>query len=182
MFEYNVDDKIILRIIERRHAEELFQVIVANADYVGKWLPFARATTQVEDTITYVNSALQDFASGRGLVAGMWYREKLVGTIGLHINKSHQNASVGYWIDGSHEGKGIVTRACQALISYAFEELNLHRIEIRASTGNSRSRAIPERLGFVEEGVVRGAFKLYDEFQDSVIYGMLRDDWNRIGS
>ncbi|QSO52701.1 GNAT family N-acetyltransferase [Alicyclobacillus curvatus] len=178
MFTYIVDEEVSLRLVERRHVEELFQVIVTNADHVGRWLPFARATTQVTDTLAFVDSALIDFAAGKGLVAGIWYCSQLVGTIGLRIDKGHQSASVGYWIDSSHEGRGIVTRACRALINFAFDELKLHRIEIRANPGNVKSRAIPERLDFVEEGIVRGAFKLYDKFEDSIIYGLLCDEWH----
>jgi ribosomal-protein-serine acetyltransferase len=72
-----------------------------------------------------------------------------------------------------------MTKGCQALISYAFNDLELNRIEIRCATGNRKSCAIPERLGFVKEGVVRQAEWLYDHFVDHIIYGMLASEWKK---
>jgi len=177
MFKYVVDDAVSLSLIERRHAQELFELIVANADYVSEWLPFAKHTSDEKETLAFIESTLRDFSAGTGLNAGIWFENRLVGTIGLHINRSNDSASIGYWLGEAYEGKGIMTRACRALVNYAFNELKLHRIEIRANTGNTRSRAIPERLGFQQEGVIREAFKLYDTFKDSILYGVLDREW-----
>jgi ribosomal-protein-serine acetyltransferase len=50
-------------------------------------------------------------------------------------------------------------------------------VEVRAAPGNRRSRAIPERLGFRQEGILRDAEWLYDHYVDLVVYAMLADDW-----
>jgi ribosomal-protein-serine acetyltransferase len=65
----------------------------------------------------------------------------------------------------------------QALIDVGFTELGLHRIEIRAGVENVRSRAIPERLGFTREGVLRGEGRGSGGFYDLVVYGLLEDEW-----
>ncbi len=84
---------------------------------------------------------------------------------------------IGYWLGGEYEGKGIMTRACTALIDYGFGELGLNRIVIRASTENTRSQAVPLRLGFTREGVERQAEWLNDHFIDMIVYSMLRSEW-----
>lgn len=71
-----------------------------------------------------------------------------------------------------------MTKCCKALIDYGFHELKLQRIEIRAIQENLRSRAIPERLGFSQEGLIRQSIKLYDKFCDSVVYGLLASEWD----
>ena len=63
------------------------------------------------------------------------------------------------------------------MIEYAFRDLNMNRIEIRCGTGNAKSRAIPERMGFKNEGVARGSEWLHDRFIDLVVYAMLADEW-----
>lgn len=71
-----------------------------------------------------------------------------------------------------------MTRVAKALTDYAFTELQLNKIEIRAAVGNKKSRSIPERLGFVNEGCIRRAEWLYDHYVDHVVYGVLADEWN----
>jgi ribosomal-protein-serine acetyltransferase len=71
----------------------------------------------------------------------------------------------------------LITKSCRALIDYAFNELNLNRVEIRCGVGNIKSRKIPEKLGFREEGTIREAEWLHDRFIDLVIYGMLSSEW-----
>ena len=72
-----------------------------------------------------------------------------------------------------------MTESCKAMTTYGFEALKLHRIEIRCATGNLKSRAIPERLGFVKEGVLRDGEWLYDHFVDLVVYSVVAPDWKK---
>jgi len=91
---------------------------------------------------------------------------------------ANRAASVGYWLGEAHQGRGTMTKACSALTSHAFSGMGLHRIEIRCAVENRKSRAIPERLGFRNEGLIRDAEWLYDRFVDHVVYGMLETEWH----
>jgi ribosomal-protein-serine acetyltransferase len=64
------------------------------------------------------------------------------------------------------------------LVDYAFNELGLNRLEIRCATENTKSRAIPQRLGFKQEGTIRQAEWLYDHYVDLVVYGILASEWS----
>lgn len=72
---------------------------------------------------------------------------------------------------------GIVTAACRVVIDEGFHNFGLHRIEIRCAVENRRSAAVPRRLGFVEEGVLREAEWLYDHWVDLRVFSMLAHDW-----
>ncbi|HSK70354.1 MAG TPA: GNAT family protein, partial [Pyrinomonadaceae bacterium] len=65
----------------------------------------------------------------------------------------------------------------RALIDHAFNELKLNRVEIRCGFENTKSRRIPEKLGFKEEGVIKQAEWLHDRFIDLVIYATLANEW-----
>ena len=72
-----------------------------------------------------------------------------------------------------------MTKTVKALLQYAFETLKLHKVEIRVAEANHKSRAIPERLGFMQEGTIRVAEWLYDHYVNHVIYGMLVSEWRQ---
>ncbi len=76
----------------------------------------------------------------------------------------------------------LVTRSCVALIDYAIYELGLNSVEIDVATENTKSRAIPERLGFTQEGVLRDEMWLYDHHVDIVVYTILSKEWKNRGS
>jgi ribosomal-protein-serine acetyltransferase len=97
-----------------------------------------------------------------------------VGVCGYHqIDWENRSTSIGYWIAESAQGAGTVTRAVQALVDNAFGTWRLHRVEIQAGAENQRSRAIPERLGFTREGVLRHAELVGTRYVDHVVYALL---------
>ena len=97
--------------------------------------------------------------------------------IGLHrIDWNNRATSIGYWLGAAHQGRGTMTEAVRALVDHAFGAWGLHRVVIEAATGNARSRAIAERVGFREEGVRRAAERSGDDFLDIVVYAMLATD------
>lgn len=73
-----------------------------------------------------------------------------------------------------------MTKSCAALLALCFTALDLERVEIRAAVDNSKSRAIPKRLGFVEEGCIRQGEYLYDKYVDLVVYGQLKKEWQAL--
>jgi ribosomal-protein-serine acetyltransferase len=95
----------------------------------------------------------------------------------MRVDMMDQKAEVGYWIDRDAEGRGIVTRACERFLAFAFEDLGLHRVELLAATGNERSRAVAERLGMVLEGTGRENGRIAGGFVDLVTYGILDREW-----
>jgi ribosomal-protein-serine acetyltransferase len=70
-----------------------------------------------------------------------------------------------------------MTRCCANLIDYLFREVGLHRVTIQCGTGNQRSCAIPERLGFTREGITREGEWVNDRWLDLVVWSMLERDW-----
>lgn len=109
--------------------------------------------------------------------AAIFYKGK-IGCIGLHgIDWSNRKASIDYWLASEFQGNGIMTKSCKAIVNYGLHDLGLNRVEIRAAEFNTRSRAIPERLGFTQEGIIRQAEWLYDYYVDHVVYGMLSEEW-----
>jgi ribosomal-protein-serine acetyltransferase len=178
MFRRSIGADTELALLEVRHAEEVFRLADRDRAHLRLWLPWVDGTLAVDDTREFILRSLEQYAKGEGLVAGIWHMGSLAGVVSFFaISPVNRSAMIGYWLGSENEGKGIMTRACAALIDYGFGELSLNRIVIRASTENTRSQAVPLRLGFTREGVERQAEWLNDRFIDMIVYSMLRSEW-----
>lgn len=178
MFVLKVDQDIELQLFQLHHSEELYSLVDRNRFHLREWLPWVDNMTSPVQYHGIIPIWLKQFAENNGFNTGIRYKGELAGSIGFHhIDWNNRQTSIGYYLAKGFEGKGIMTRTVQALVNYAFLDLNLNRIEIRCGVGNKKSRAIPERLGFVQEGIIRDAEFLYDHYHDLVVYGMLARDW-----
>ncbi len=156
-----------------------FEAIVRNMDRLRQWLPWANLEFQRDDIGRYLAEREKDNAERIALTAGIWCGEELCGAIGLHrIDQQNRSTSIGYWLESSREGQGLMTGAVRTMVTEGFQNFGLHRIEIRCATGNQKSCAIPRRLGFVEEGILREAERLGDRWVDLRVFSMLEGDWD----
>jgi ribosomal-protein-serine acetyltransferase len=181
MVRFGIDDETELRLLKERHAEELFALMDQNRKYLREWLPWLDTNKSLRDTKEFIEGSLEQFANNNGFQSGIWFRGKLAGVIGYHkIDWANRTTSIGYWLAVPFRGKGLMTKACRALVDYAFDEFGLNRVEIRCAVENQKSRAIPQRLGFREEGIIRQAEWLYDHFVDHMVYGILASEWQSL--
>ena len=170
----DLGDGVEIRVLEPDDAQEIFDLVDIERDRLRPWMPWVDPTTSPTDVRTFIEGAR---ASGGLEGLGLFAQGAYVGGLGLRVEDRHADAELGYWIGSAYEGRGLVTLACRALIDHAFGELGLHRVTICAATGNVRSRAIPERLGFTEEGRLREADRTASGYPDLVVYGLLEQEW-----
>lgn len=180
MFSLTVDDEIELALPEEHHAQALFALIDANRAFLRRWLGWVDGVTNAEHSLEFIRTSRRQFAQNRGFAAGVFYKGRLVGVVGTQtIDWTNRAVELGYWLGRDFQGKGIITRACRAVVAYAFAELKLNRLSIRCATGNRRSCAIPRRLDFTHEGVLRQAEWLYDHYVDHHVYSLLASEWQQ---
>jgi ribosomal-protein-serine acetyltransferase len=181
-FRRTVAQGIEMRQFEPRDAEAVFAVVDRNREHLRQWLPWVDHSHSAEDIRQFIVRVQAQFEAGQGPNAGVWVDGALAGNVGCHpINWANRSCSLGYWIDAAQQGKGAITLCCAAMLDYLFDELRLHRGEIRCGTGNTRSCAIPERLGFTREGLLRQGEWVNDRWVDLVVWGMLEDEWRAAG-
>jgi ribosomal-protein-serine acetyltransferase len=182
MFEHAVDDRTRLAMIERRDAEPVYTLVDQCRSYLREWLPWVDHSRSVEDTRAYIETALKQHASDEGFQCVIRYDGEIAGMIGFRrLDWANRIAEIGYWLGEEYQGRGIMTACCRALVDFAFREYGLNRVEIHVATGNVKSRAIPERLGFTCEGVLRDLEWVNDHFVDGAVYAMLRREWKERG-
>lgn len=138
-----------LRQLTIQDAPALFKLTIRNRERLRRWMGWVDFVRSEDDTRAFIRDSLRRFRSGRSLQMGIWWQGVLVGTIGLiRVGSAEPEAEIGYWIDEEAEGRGLVTRATRRLTQYAFDRWQVPRVRIRVEPENTRSRAIPERLGF----------------------------------
>ena len=167
-----------LRPLEEADAEPLSRLTAANRAYLAEWLPWAAGEGGVEVHREFIRRTQRQVAEDDGFQTVIVDGGAIVGTIGFHrVDWVNRATSLGYWIAEASQGRGTVTEAVRALTTHAFAVWKLNRVEIRAAVGNTRSAAIPLRLGFVPEGVLRQSERHGETFKDIAVFSMLAADW-----
>ena len=178
MFSAALREGFELRLLEERHAPAVFRVVNRERAHLREWLPWVDATRTEDDSLSFIRSALEQYASNHGFTAGIWNGERLAGTVGLHrIDWLNRRVEIGYWLAREFQGRGVMTEACRAVVTHLLCDLDLNRVEIRCAVGNQKSAAIPRRLGFTLDGRLRDAQLVNGRHHDLLVFGMLKRDW-----
>lgn len=88
-----------------------------------------------------------------------------------------QTASLGYWIGERFAQQGYMTEALAGMLEFSFEDLGLHRVEAACLPSNEASKALLTRKGFREEGYARQYLRINGQWQDHVLFAILREEW-----
>jgi ribosomal-protein-serine acetyltransferase len=178
MFQKAIQEGVYLKLLEERHAPEVFAVVDRERAYLREWLPWVDSSLEADATREFIKNALQQFAANEGFSAGIWQGKEVIGVIGTHkIDWLNRKVEIGYWIAARFQGRGIVTDACRAVLDHAFREWKLNRVDIHCASGNTKSCSIPKRLGFHFEGTLREAQLIGSRYLDIHTYAMLARDW-----
>lgn len=174
--------RIVVRPYRLADAEALNAAISESRDELRPWLPFADEHQTVDATRDFITNCMaqwllrEDFNLGIFAASG-----EFLGATGFHIrNWEIGYFEIGYWLRTPAAGHGYMSEAVRLIVDYLFDHLAVNRVEIRCDARNTRSAAIPRRLGFVQEACLRSnAPSLVpndDSLRDTLIFGLLRED------
>ena len=179
-FALESDDGVQVALLEAADARELAALVNADADHLAPWFPWVEGASEASVRAFIEERALTALAAGEGFEAGVWLDGRLGGAVGVHdVDVRAGRGQIGYWIAREHQGRGVITRAVRRVMRRQFRDLGFRKLEIRADAANLRSRAVAERLGFTFEGTLRRALWNGREAVDQVVYGLLREEWER---
>lgn len=170
---------LYLRPASTCDAGPLFRIIDRDRQYLRRWLPFIDFTRHEADTKAYL-SMVTNAANTSDLLFVIVHQDEVCGLIGFKdVDRQNRKLEIGYWLAEGLQGQGIMRRSCQALIRYAFEQLQMNRVAICVGVGNTRSSNIPRKLGFSLEGVRRQGEFLNGSFHDLEVYSLLREEFEQ---
>ncbi|WP_275107305.1 GNAT family N-acetyltransferase [Sulfobacillus harzensis] len=167
-----------MRLLTMRDVDAVYSLTVGSRSHLRRWLPWVDDVQSPSRTEAFIRGALEQFAANEGFQSGIWWKDAMVGCVGINtIDWSNRAGVVGYWLGDTFQGRGIMTQAVKAVIDIGFQHYGLNKMEVRVATGNTKSSAIPRRLGFHEDGIIRHDEWLYDHFVDSYVFSMLASEW-----
>jgi len=177
MFYRMIDDHLALKLMTERDAEEAYALIEKDRERLGEFLPWVDMIHSVEDE----RESLASFPFGPNEQVNCFITldGQIVGCVGLPvIVRSALWAEIGYWIGSQWEGKGYVTAGVREVEKLCFIDLGLERVQITNDVTNVRSRAIPERLGYTFEGILRHHLVSgHGRIADRSVYSILKSEW-----
>jgi [ribosomal protein S5]-alanine N-acetyltransferase len=170
-------ERLCLRWIEEDDASALFEVF-SDPQVTRYWS--TPAWKERTDALRLIEEVRACFVRDELLQWGITRLadDRLIGTCTLaHLDRTHRRAELGFALGSSHWGHGLAREAITRLLTFAFEELELHRIEADVDPRNTKSIALLERLGFRREGHLRERWHVNGEICDALLYGLLRTEW-----
>jgi ribosomal-protein-serine acetyltransferase len=174
MFSRVLTDSLRISLSIPQYAEELFALTDRNRLFLRQWLPWLDYTCTADDTRKFLEQQIQRFSRGESLHVTIFSDGVIAGVAGFNsLDRTNGIGYIGYWLGEEFTGKGIMTSVVRDLVEVGASYYSLQKIDIRCATGNSRSRAIPERLGFSHEGTLRRAERVYDQRLDHEVYALL---------
>ncbi|MEH6940017.1 GNAT family N-acetyltransferase [Bacillus sp. JJ664] len=152
-------ERLILRApLQTGEGNVVNQAIKDSISELKQWLSLFQSIPTVEETEILLRNAHIDFLKRESFRYLIYLKgtNDFIGTASLHgINWNISKCEIGYWINTKFSGNGYMTEAVSELTNLGFQLLKFRRIEIRCESKNTKSRTIPEKLGFELEGILR---------------------------
>ena len=169
--------RLRLRAFTSADADALF-ALHSSAHVLRYW--DAPPWTEREQAAQFIAACgrIAEEGSGARLAIDRAPDNAFIGWCGLtQFNRDFHSASMGYCLDDAAWGHGYATEAGRGLLQWAFDTLDLNRVQAETDTRNTASARVLEKLGFVREGTLREDCVVNGEVSDSWVYGLIRRQW-----
>lgn len=174
--EIRINETLLLRAASECYVPELHRMVQRNKEQLQHSLDWPQYVKAEDDTRKNVQGNVILHQRGFAKMFLIFEREILVGVISFNlIEPSNKTGYIGYWLDDQSKGKGLLSKALQALIHYHADSGELRRFVIKCRVANEASNQVALRNGFQLEGCLKQAEFLNGEFWDQNIYGRIID-------
>ena len=176
-------ERVLARPYREGDAEPLFEAVMESRDHLLPWLPWVTQYESVDDARHFVRHFASLWLTREQLAVSLWdvATGRFVGASGLHPDWSVPKFEIGYWLRASAQRHGYITEAVKLLTGYAFATYGAQRVMIRCDARNTRSAAVPQRLGFTHEARLRNDLVAYDgALRDTLVFAVTPEEWQSL--
>jgi len=180
--------------VDTTDSHELWAAVDASRAHLERWLPWVPFTTDLDSSYRYAEASANDWDHARACRFAIRERAagapasssrqkeraaagRFLGIVGLEsLAHLHESAELGYWLRVDGIGRGYMTEAASAIVAWAFQRVNAHRVRVAAATDNHASLAVIRRIGFRFEGIARQAERCQGRWLDHALFALLATD------
>ena len=180
--------RVVLRPLVPQDFNAWSEVRRRNGEWLTQWEPLRLPHHPDPETNREVFAARcgsrdRERLAGSQYAFGIFVDGTFAGELNLNniVRGAMQSATIGYWIDRARAGRSLMSESIVVLMQFAFEELNLHRLEICIIPRNSNSRRVVEKLDLREEGTAQRFLEINGVWEDHVRFGFTIEEWNDRG-
>jgi ribosomal-protein-serine acetyltransferase len=158
-------ERVTLHAWREEDAAALQAAVASSRDHRRPWMHLADQHQTVEETRVWIVRSAARWLLREGMNFGIWSPdgERLYGSIGIYPDRWDIPAfEISYWLRAGAEGHGYITEAAGLLTDYLLVQQGAQRVQIRCDARNTRSAAVPRRLGYALEGTLRHAERALD--------------------
>lgn len=174
-------ERLLLRPYVENDALALKEAIDASLVSLRRFMPWAHfEPTSKADKLALIREWTNKIEQDLDYTLGIFHKEKkyFIGSTGFHKRSEKGIFEIGYWQSTQFEGNGYISEACKALCSFAFQHLQAEKIEIKCLLSNTKSAAIPNRLGFTLEYTYRTLqFNEEGQREKQQCWVLFKEDW-----
>lgn len=172
-------ERLVIRCWEPRDAAGLKAAVDGSLEHLRRWMPWAWDDPQpLADKVERLRTFRGNFDLGTDFVYSVWdlAEREVLGGAGLHPRSGPDSLEIGYWVTAARAGQGIASEVAGVLTRVALEICGVDRVEIGVEPGNGASEAIPRKLGYEHEGVLRRRLPWRDEApRDRICYALFAE-------
>lgn len=175
-------ERLIIRCYQPEDARKLHEAVTLSVDHLSPWMPWINQEAGgIEGKLDRIRTFRGEFDLGKDYVFGIFNKAetKLIGSTGLHTRAGEGAREIGYWISAEFLKQGFALESVSALVKTGFEMEALSRIEIHCNVENIASQAIPKKLGFKMEAILKSNSPDAVEFtRENMIWSLLKVDYD----
>lgn len=176
--------RIMLRPLTESDFDAYGEVRRRNGDWLTSWEPSRPAGTSdpALDRTAFRHRCVareRERQTGHAYSFGVFVDSAFVGEVNLNnvMRGAMQTGTIGYWIDRKHAGNGYVAEGVAAIMKFAFDDLNLHRLEVCIIPRNTNSKRVAEKLGLRLEGLAERFLEINGVWEDHLRYAITSEEW-----
>lgn len=148
-----IDEHMKLIQLLPEQADRLFELTDKNREYLGEFLSWPPYVKTVDDSRKHIEETIQKRTEGVSYTYGVEVDGVIVGDTSIrNLNEVEKTPEIGYWMAPDYAGRGLMTKAVQALTDYGLRSLGLEKINIRAEPKNIGSNKVAEKAGYTQVG------------------------------